>query len=837
MTKKGNLYLYTGGNNLEIINKNGVFKAKLTLPVIEQKQKKFFPQFIFEKTDSILTLICATTKLESISAEYNLNTMQVNKSEKPLLPVTTPVYIFPDKQRNIWYNNFGEIGYVSKRTGKFYNLTDAIKNKAGEYLTFFNQTVSNDNTIWFCTGTGLIKIYLSPSLFQTYLNVPLKNVNDVGASIRGITDDKNGRIWICSYGYPYFGQVYTFHTLDIKSNTIVHHSLNSNGYERIFALLMKAIFVKENIYAVTDGTQLLKINRKTFQTDVIEFTNVTGSQFTNLTAINDSILWLASLNGMVAFNVFSRQKTIFNDKSGNNYIKNVRVNFFYKATETTYWVCTLKGIYLLDQNGKILKHYGEEADCEIRLPESSISHLYPDNGKLWASSLGGGLLCIDTALKTVRQYTTENGLPDNVVYAVLPDDLGNLWLSTNNGLCRFNIAHQTVHNYGLLDGLPHHEFNSFSFLKSSSGKLYFGSLNGFVSFYPDKIDTSQQLQASLQLVTFSKYAQGKDSMITFRGNQLSNNIEINPGDRLFSFSFMTPDYRSTAQNKFRYKLEGWNDEGWHTFETGNKLSFNSLPPGKYTLRVQVAVAGSNWSKNEWTVSVTVNKPWYNEWWFYVLSLVTVAGIVYAFYRYRIRELIRIQNIRNRISADMHDEIGSTLSSVSFYSQALLMQTTNEKHRKVLERIKENAQHVQESLSDIIWSVKASMDEMENVFSRMQRFGSELLDSKNIIFHFEVDEKMSHTKLDMVYRKNFYLIFKEAVNNAAKYSQCKNVWVSIAQGGSYAIMKITDDGKGFNNLTHSTGNGLSNMHERAKQMKGNLTVESNSTSGTVITLTF
>jgi hypothetical protein len=147
------------------------------------------------------------------------------------------------------------------------------------------------------------------------------------------------------------------------------------------------------------------------------------------------------------------------------------------------------------------------------------------------------------------------------------------------------------------------------------------------------------------------------------------NITINPGDRLFSFSFMTPDYRSTAQNKFRYKLEGWNDEGWHTFETGNKLSFNSLPPGKYTLRVQVAVAGSNWSKNEWTVSVTVNKPWYNEWWFYVLSLVTVAGIVYAFYRYRLNELIRIQNIRNRISADSMMKL-AVHSSVTFYSQAL-----------------------------------------------------------------------------------------------------------------------------------------------------------------------
>lgn len=326
-------------------------------------------------------------------------------------------------------------------------------------------------------------------------------------------------------------------------------------------------------------------------------------------------------------------------------------------------------------------------------------------------------------------------------------------------------------------------------------------------------------------------------MIVFSGSQLPKRIEINPGDRLFSFAFMTADYRSTAQNKFRYKLEGWNDEGWHVFETGNRLSFNSLPPGKYTLRVQVAVAGSNWSKSEWSTFIMVNKPWYNEWWFYVLSLATVAGIVYIFYRYRIKELIRIQNIRNRISADMHDEIGSTLSSISFYSQALLMQTQDEKQKLVLEKIKENAQHVQEGLSDIVWSVKASMDEMENVFSRMHRFGAELLDSKDILFHFEVDEKMNHTKLEMADRKNFYLIFKEAVNNAAKYAQCKNVWVNIGKGGSHAIMQIKDDGKGFNNSKQSTGNGLGNMHERARQMNGSLAVESSPDSGTVIILTF
>ena len=134
--RKGNLYLYADSNNLEIISKTGIFKAKLMLPVIEQKQKRFFPRFIFEKTDSTLTLICTTKGSESISAEYNLNTMQVDKSEKHLLPIFAPVYIFQDKQGNIWHNNFGEIGYVNKLTGKFYNLTSAIKNKAGEQLTF-----------------------------------------------------------------------------------------------------------------------------------------------------------------------------------------------------------------------------------------------------------------------------------------------------------------------------------------------------------------------------------------------------------------------------------------------------------------------------------------------------------------------------------------------------------------------------------------------------------------------------------------------------------------------------------------------------------------------------
>lgn len=423
------------------------------------------------------------------------------------------------------------------------------------------------------------------------------------------------------------------------------------------------------------------------------------------------------------------------------------------------------------------------------------------------------------------------------MYACLPDEQGNLWLSTNNGLCRFNIQTKKTRSYGLADGLPQMEFNTASFLKAHTGKLYFGGLNGVISFNPTELNKAKEEQTSLQLISYSKYAAATNRVETVMGNQVQEALKFLSGDRLFSFTFMAPDYRHTEQNRFRYKLEGWADNDWHFFETGNRLSFNSLPPGSYQLQVQVSVGGTDWSPQLWSAAINVQAPWYKTAWFYALSLLAVGLIFYAIHRYRLAQIIRIHQIRNRISADMHDEIGSTLSSITFYSQALLMQPQEEKQKEVLQKIKENAQQVQEGLSDIIWSVKASMDQIENVFARMFSFGSELLESKGIQFHFETAEHLNHGWLNMAERKNFYLIFKEAVNNAVKYGDCKNIWVRVRAEEQHIQMVIEDDGKGFNLQQAKSGNGLTNMEQRAIQMRGKLTVQSNIGRGTTIILTF
>ena len=151
--RKGNIYLFAGDNNLEVISKTGSFKYLLPLPVIELNKIEYVTRGVLEKTDSSLTLMATNPEAEkSITVEFNLNKMRIDNASKKLLPLNSPAHIFSDKQGNLWYNNFNEIGYESRQTGEYYNVANIIKNRAGEQLTFFNQTISKDNTLWFCTG-------------------------------------------------------------------------------------------------------------------------------------------------------------------------------------------------------------------------------------------------------------------------------------------------------------------------------------------------------------------------------------------------------------------------------------------------------------------------------------------------------------------------------------------------------------------------------------------------------------------------------------------------------------------------------------------------------------
>jgi len=193
--------------------------------------------------------------------------------------------------------------------------------------------------------------------------------------------------------------------------------------------------------------------------------------------------------------------------------------------------------------------------------------------------------------------------------------------------------------------------------------------------------------------------------------------------------------------------------------------------------------------------------------------------------------------RFRMAKDLHDDIGATLSSISMYSEAIKSKVKEKLPHleNVLNKMGENSRDMVTSMSDIIWAINPDNDDANKLVSRMEAYARDICSLKDMQLHFEVAGTFSHIKLQVEQRKNTYLIFKEAVNNAAKYAQAKNIWVQLSLNHKEITLLIKDDGNGFNQATVRKGNGLKNFEARAKEIKGSVSIESGEGKGTTLSL--
>jgi signal transduction histidine kinase len=287
-------------------------------------------------------------------------------------------------------------------------------------------------------------------------------------------------------------------------------------------------------------------------------------------------------------------------------------------------------------------------------------------------------------------------------------------------------------------------------------------------------------------------------------------------------------------------LEGF-DKNWIQSGVKNFANYTNLSGGDYVFKVKAAQSATNWANEITSIKLVITPPFWKQWWFFVICAVVIGGAVYAIYRYRLSELLRRQEMRNKIAQDLHDNVGSTLSSISVYSQVARIQSENhdkEKLDKVLEKIGETSNEMISEMSDIVWAINPRNDDVKQILQRMQSFASPLLSARNIQFRFEYNPSIEHHILSMEKRKNFYMTFKEAINNAVKYSGACNVKVSILMPDHHHVrMTIEDDGKGFDTNKPRKGNGIWNIGYRAKEMGGKFDFNSTPGKGTRLMLEF
>jgi nitrate/nitrite-specific signal transduction histidine kinase len=293
-----------------------------------------------------------------------------------------------------------------------------------------------------------------------------------------------------------------------------------------------------------------------------------------------------------------------------------------------------------------------------------------------------------------------------------------------------------------------------------------------------------------------------------------------------------PWYSPTQTVYFRYRLRGSNhDENWHTLQgPEQEIQYASLMPGQYTFEAFSMVNGIT-EKNSKTFRFTIRRPWWQQWWFLGSIIVLGLAIFYVFYSFRLRQLLKVETIRRNISSDLHDEVGSTLSSINIYAEL----AKNEKDNKeYLQSIQDNAKDIITQLDDLVWSINPKNDSFEQLIKRMQLFAGPVLAASGIQFKFHYNQSLLKQKLSINKKRNIYLLFKESVNNVLKHSKSSYCTVNFYCRGSYVFLEIKDNGVGFDMQNRNQGrSGIDSIMERARQINAKVRIQSSAEIGTMV----
>ena len=467
------------------------------------------------------------------------------------------------------------------------------------------------------------------------------------------------------------------------------------------------------------------------------------------------------------------------------------------------------------------------------------------NGFIWVGTVGGGLNVFDPSTERFRAFTMNDGLPSNAVVSMINDNDGNTWIGTYHGLSLCKLPKDpfdksskiSFRNYDTSDGLPSNDMYFWGCHKEPDGTLYFSTNNeGFFYFNPHDLKDND-LIPSVNITGFAlmnKPVNADDSgSILKLPIEFTKEIKLSYKQNIISFSFAALNYIHPEKNKYAYMLEGY-DKDWIITDASKRFAnYTNLDPRKYVFKVKATNNDGKWNETPTELTVIITPPFWKTIWFRFLAVFLAFSLLYAFYRYRIGQILLLQRIRNRIAADLHDDIGSTLNSISVFSE--VAKKDNAKREHALAMIGESSRKIVESMSDIVWSINPENDSFDKIIFRMRSFSYNLLKLKKIECSFSVDESLSGIKLPMEKRRNFYLIFKESINNLVKYSQAQHASILISREHAGITCLIRDDGIGFDTTKEYIGNGLSNMRKRAKDIDAGLSIESITGQGTTVEL--
>jgi signal transduction histidine kinase/ligand-binding sensor domain-containing protein len=448
--------------------------------------------------------------------------------------------------------------------------------------------------------------------------------------------------------------------------------------------------------------------------------------------------------------------------------------------------------------------------------------LFDHAGRLWVAAYHVGVFRSDNPgdpTPAFRAYTPREGLSSSAIVSVLEDNAGFIYAGGARGVDRIDprvpIDSRQVRHFTVADGLPESE-QSTAF-HDSKDHLWFGTLHGLAELDPSKLAKNAPPQVYFMRVRI----RGEDVPIEWEG---AKTVSLNlAADRnQIEIEYAGIDLEAPESLRYQYRMEDLG--GWSEPTDQLRVNYASLPAGRHRFEVRAMDADGQLSPQTAGLDFFVQAPLWRRWWFLSLLLLFASAAIAAVHQYRVRHLLAMQRLRNRIAADLHDDIGSSLTQISILSEVGNRATTS----SVLSEIGGIARDMVAEMSEIVWAMAPRSDRFDDLIHRLRRFADDVLGGAEIELRFDTHGLSPGVKIPLDARRPLYLIFKEAVNNVVRHSGASTATIVLEADDDVLKLTVEDDGCGFDVALPSNGEGLASMARRMKQIGG--TAEWNSEPG-------
>jgi signal transduction histidine kinase/DNA-binding response OmpR family regulator/sugar lactone lactonase YvrE len=516
-------------------------------------------------------------------------------------------------------------------------------------------------------------------------------------------------------------------------------------------------------------------------------------------------------------------------------------------------------------------------------PNYSLIAMYHNpasKGIIWISTYGGGILKWNTIENKIeKSYTSRDGLPDNTVAAMVPDKFGNLWLSTFNGISRFDPVDETFTNYFTSDGLIQSEFDRYHGFRLPDGRIAFGGSEGYSVFDPG-LFTPDSTNPSTRIVNFLINDQPQGTTEGTGINAL-HELELAYDQNSLSFTMAAMQYVNPAKIEYRYKIEGFN-ENWVITGNNRQIRFDNLQPGNYELLLNASNTNNKWSSAVTRLSINISPPWWLSWWAYSLYFALAVLFIFLYWKAYRNKLIRKQqeefnrreatrlkeldDIKTRFFSNITHEFRTPLTLILSPLQKQLRENKYPNEiQKILESNYRQGSHLLKLVNELldISKLEAGYMHQNKSTGLLEQFGQECIKSfdslarqKNIHLSYHPDNVNGYYQFD---KSHWQKIISNLLSNAIKFTAPEGtVSLHLAEfsdsGKSYIKMIVKDTGIGISETEHTrlfdrfyqaddsstrkqegTGIGLALVKELTELMEGKVTVKSEKGKGSTFTV--